>query len=573
MNFFGKMKIFDFAIAKNMAKKINDLNGELNDKDTKIKEYITKINKLEEDNNELKKKMIFMSIILSQSGTTWKITNKDGKVTETDESFMQKYKKDIDDYMKEYHIDAARTNSAPRGGIVNPYKNATHTYNIYNTDPQRRIENTYLTFDNGVSIYINRSICEFIPFDSIYNNLLFVLDMYNNDKQSVSNDFAAQCNYIIANEDKMREDYARIIESYSTVNWLQLFFSDYLRDSIFVDCVKMYIDYLIGLCERSIKYENDTAELMKFWLDHDEVNEYNALHNAILAASINPFEFQAIMEYENDELVELVDILSHVASNYNLFTPNDILDYRDLYINIINDINAGIITEQDIQFTNANGDQDPIYRIFGIDDIDEIIKSGKENIKKESEEDIRSIVSIELKNHENKKVSVHYKMTDAVCNILNLRDIVERFYNVLDLDYSKVSKINYEHLTLNDIKKNKIFDQIKSYIKFVITDYDNPQKSDMKSKILYDQKLVDRIRTLIQTEPFMFLFCFKFNKQEAIDLISAMDQYNPTQQMSNNFNKTNIDSCVKEYEDLTGQVAFYADTESNEKKFIKRREK
>ena len=90
MKFFEKM--FNFDRVKGMAKKINTLNDELSTRDAKLKVYSNKISSLEKDINRLKKEMVFMSVVLSQSGTRWKIKNKDGKEIETDESFMKKYK-------------------------------------------------------------------------------------------------------------------------------------------------------------------------------------------------------------------------------------------------------------------------------------------------------------------------------------------------------------------------------------------------------------------------------------------------------------------------------------------------
>ena len=574
MKFFEKM--FNFDRVKGMAKKINTLNDELNTRDAKLKVYSNKINSLEKDISKLKKEMVFMSVVLSQSGTRWKIKNKDGKEIETDESFMKKYKNEIANCMKEYHIDTCKTNSAPSGGVVKPYKNTTHTYTLYNADPSRKIENTYLVFDNGACIYTNRSICEFVSFDSIYDNLVFTLDKYHHNSESVAADFAYQCNYIIANEDKMLYDRIRIKGDHSITNWAQLFYNDDQQDSVLVECVRIYIDYILKLYEDSIEYENDLEKLKKFWTAHKEVNECNALNLIILAVTMNPFEFQVIMGYDDEELIAITNALRHgFARRYSVFTKDDILDYRDLYVSIINDMNDGSITEQDIHYIDMNSVvNDPISHAFGIDDdVDEPIQnSSKENTRKESEEDTKSVVSLEVKTRDKKQmVSVHCKMTDAACKILNLRALVRRFCKVMDLDYSKVSGINYEHLTLDDIRKNKIFNQIKSYIKFVIVDCTTPQRIslDSKSRLLYDQKLVDRIKTLIQTEPFMFLFCFKFTRMEAIDLIIDVDQYDFMQQLQNTFNLTNIEDCVQEYEDLTGQVAFYADTESNEKKFIK----
>lgn len=574
MKFFEKM--FNFDRVKGMAKKINTLNDELSTRDAKLKVYSNKISSLEKDISKLKKEMVFMSVVLSQSGTRWKIKNKDGKEIETDESFMKKYKNEIANCMKEYHIDTCKTNSAPTGGVVKPYKSTTHTYTLYNADPSRKIENTYLVFDNGACIYTNRSICEFVSFDSIYDNLVFTLDKYHHNSDSVAPDFAYQCNYIIANEDKMLDDRIRIKGDHSITNWAQLFYNDDQQDSILVECVKIYIDYILKLYEDSIEYENDLEKLKKFWTAHKEVNECNALNLIILAVTMNPFEFQVIMGYDDEELVAVTNALRHgFARRYSVFTKDDILDYRDLYVSIINDMNDGSITEQDIHYIDMNSVvNDPISHAFGIDDdVDEPIQnSSKGNTKKESEEDTKSVVSLEVKTRDKKQmVSVHCKMTDAACKILNLRGLVKRFCKVMDLDYYKVSGINYEHLTLDDIRKNKIFNQIKSYIKFVIVDCTTPQRIslDSKSRMLYDQKLVDRIKTLIQTEPFMFLFCFKFTRMEAIDLIIDVDQYDFMQQLQNTFNLTNIEDCVQEYEDLTGQVAFYADTESNEKKFIK----
>ena len=567
-------KMFNFDRVKGMAKKINTLNDELNTRDTKLKVYSNKINSLEKDINRLKKEMVFMSVVLSQSGTRWKIKNKDGKEIETDESFMKKYKNEIANCMKEYHIDTCKTNSAPSGGVVKPYKSTTHTYTLYNADPSRKIENTYLVFDNGACIYTNRSICEFVSFDSIYDNLVFTLDKYHHNRESVAPDFEYQCNYIIANEDKMLDDRIRIKGDHTITNWAQLFYNDDQQDSILVECVKIYIDYILKLYEESIEYENDLEKLKKFWTAHKEVNECNALNLIILAFTMNPFEFQVIMGYDDEELMAVTNALRHgFALRYNVFTKDDILDYRDLYVSIINDMNDGSITEQDIHYIDMNSVNDPISHAFGIDDdVDEPVQNSKEYKKKESGEDTKSVVSLEVKTRDKKQmVSVHCKMTDSVCKILNLRALVRRFCKVMDLDYSKVSGINYEHLTLDDIRKNKIFNQIKSYIKFVIVDCTTPQiiSLDSKSRMLYDQKLVDRIKTLIQTEPFMFLFCFKFTRMEAIDLIIDVDQYDFMQQLQNTFNLTNIEDCVQEYEDLTGQVAFYADTESNEKKFIK----
>lgn len=572
MKFFEKM--FNFDRVKGMAKKINTLNDELNTRDTKLKVYSNKINSLEKDINRLKKEMVFMSVVLSQSGTRWKIKNKDGKEIETDESFMKKYKNEIANCMKEYHIDTCKTNSAPTGGVVKPYKSTTHTYTLYNADPSRKIENTYLVFDNGACIYTNRSICEFVSFDSIYDNLVFTLDKYHHNRESVAPDFEYQCNYIIANEDKMLDDRIRIKGDHTITNWAQLFYNDDQQDSILVECVKIYIDYILKLYEDSIEYENDLEKLKKFWTAHKEVNECNALNLIILAFTMNPFEFQVIMGYDDEELMAVTNALRHgFALRYNVFTKDDILDYRDLYVSIINDMNDGSITEQDIHYIDMNSVNDPISYAFGIDDdVDEPVQNSKEYKKKESGEDTKSVVSLEVKTRDKKQmVSVHCKMTDSVCKILNLRALVRRFCKVMDLDYSKVSGINYEHLTLDDIRKNKIFNQIKSYIKFAIVDCTTPQiiSLDSKSRMLYDQKLVDRIKTLIQTEPFMFLFCFKFTRMEAIDLIIDVDQYDFMQQLQNTFNLTNIEDCVQEYEDLTGQVAFYADTESNEKKFIK----
>lgn len=574
MKFFEKM--FNFDRVKGMAKKINILNDELSTRDAKLKVYSNKITNLEKDINRLKKEMVFMSVVLSQSGTRWKIKNKDGKEIETDESFMKKYKDEISSCMKEYHIDTCKTNSAPSGGVVKPYKNTTHTYTLYNADPSRKIENTYLVFDNGACIYTNRSICEFVSFDSIYDNLVFTLDKYHHNSESVAPDFAYQCNYIIANEDKMLDDRIRIKGDRSITNWAQLFYNDDQQDSILVECVKIYIDYILKLYEDSIEYENDLEKLKKFWTAHKEVNECNALNLIILAFTMNPFEFQVIMGYDDEELIAVTNALRHGFSRrYSVFTKDDILDYRDLYVNIINDMNDGNITEQDIHYIDMNSVvNDPISHAFGIDDdVDESVQnSSKEYKKKESEEDTKSVVSLEVKTRDKKKmVTVHCKMTDSACKILNLRGLVRRFCKVMDLDYSKVSGINYEHLTLDDIRKNKIFNQIKSYIKFVIVDCTTPQRIslDSKSRMLYDKKLVDRIKTLIQTEPFMFLFCFKFTRMEAIDLIIDVDQYDFMQQLQNTFNLTNIEDCVQEYENITGQVAFYADTESNEKKFIK----
>ena len=372
----------------------------------------------------------------------------------------------------------------------------------------------------------------------------------------------------------MLDDRIRIKGDPSITNWAQLFYNDDQQDSILVECVKIYIDYILKLYEDSIEYENDLEKLKKFWTAHKEVNECNALNLIILAVTMNPFEFQAIMDYDDEELMEVTNALRHgFARRYSVFTKDDILDYRDLYVSIINDMNDGSITEQDIHYIDMNSVNDPISHAFGVDDDgDDPVQNSKEYKKKESEEDTKSVVSLEVKTRDKKKmVSVHCKMTDAACKILNLRALVRRFCKVMDLDYSKVSGINYEHLTLDDIRKNKIFNQIKSYIKFVIVDCTTPQRIslDSKSRMLYDQKLVDRIKTLIQTEPFMFLFCFKFTRMEAIDLIIDVDQYDFMQQLQNTFNLTNIEDCVQEYEDLTGQVAFYADTESNEKKFIK----
>ena len=546
MKFFEKM--FNFDRVKGMAKKINTLNDELSTRDAKLKVYSNKINSLEKDINRLKKEMVFMSVVLSQSGTRWKIKNKDGKEIETDESFMKKYKNEIANCMKEYHIDACKTNSAPTGGVVKPYKSTTHTYTLYNADPSRKIENTYLVFDNGACIYTNRSICEFVSFDSIYDNLVFTLDKYHHNSEAVAPDFAYQCNYIIANEDKMLDDRIRIKGDHTITNWAQLFYNDDQQDSILVECVKIYIDYILKLYIDSIEYENDLEKLKKFWTAHKEVNECNALNLIILAFTMNPFEFQAIMGYDDEELMAVTNALRHgFARRYNVFTKDDILDYRDLYVSIINDMNDGSITEQDIHYIDMNSVNDPISHAFGIDDdVDEPVQNSKEYKKKESEEDTKSVVSLEVKTRDKKQmVSVHCKMTDAACKILNLRALVRRFCKVMDLDYSKVSGINYEHLTLDDIRKNKIFNQIKSYIKFVIVDCTTPQRIslDSKSRMLYDQKLVDRIKTLIQTEPFMFLFCFKFTRMEAIDLIIDVDQYDFMQQLQNTFNLTNIEEA------------------------------
>ena len=425
MKFFEKM--FNFDRVKGMAKKINTLNDELNTRDAKLKVYSNKINSLEKDINRLKKEMVFMSVVLSQSGTRWKIKNKDGEEIETDESFMKKYKNEIANCMKEYHIDTCKTNSAPSGGVVKPYKSTTHTYTLYNADPSRKIENTYLVFDNGACIYTNRSICEFVSFDSIYDNLVFTLDKYHHNSESVAPDFAYQCNYIIANEDKMLDDRIRIKGDHSITNWAQLFYNDDQQDSILVECVKIYIDYILKLYEESIEYENDLEKLKKFWTAHKEVNECNALNLIILAFTMNPFEFQVIMGYDDEELVAVTNALRHGFSRrYNVFTKDDILDYRDLYVSIINDMNDGSITEQDIHYIDMNSVNDPISYAFGIDDdVDEPVQNSKEYKKKESGEDTKSVVSLEVKTRDKKQmVSVHCKMTDSVCKILNLRALV-----------------------------------------------------------------------------------------------------------------------------------------------------